>query len=336
MHGIWHCDCDKRTPADKFQVKNGGKNHGRWFFVCQKPQPKRCDFFLWADDAKFREESAVLNNSRSEPQAVPQPQQQPQQVSAAPPETPKKQQKLSSMLTPHSKPRSPVKPSSPGTVTADSDDDNYGWSSSADEDLAEVMKLVSDDEDLVTSPRKAPRTPLFTSPGKRQLHEKQPQNENGTSSTWLRNDDVFLTPSTSTKSDPNISPSRSENVTSTRTAQIGGTERIANQPPSTLATDALRILSPVSPKLPKETERELIDLLNRHELRSQGIAKGRDITRVAVQSKDREIAELKARITTLESEKETSRTVIAHLKQDIANSPQKPRRSRPESSKPAV
>lgn len=28
--GIWQCDCDPRLPAQHFQTKNGGKNHGRW------------------------------------------------------------------------------------------------------------------------------------------------------------------------------------------------------------------------------------------------------------------------------------------------------------------
>lgn len=30
VDAIWQCDCNPRLPADKFQVKNGGKNHGRW------------------------------------------------------------------------------------------------------------------------------------------------------------------------------------------------------------------------------------------------------------------------------------------------------------------
>ena len=28
--GIWQCNCDPRLPAQHFQTKNGGKNHGRW------------------------------------------------------------------------------------------------------------------------------------------------------------------------------------------------------------------------------------------------------------------------------------------------------------------
>ena len=28
--GIWKCNCDPRLPAEHFQTKNGGRNHGRW------------------------------------------------------------------------------------------------------------------------------------------------------------------------------------------------------------------------------------------------------------------------------------------------------------------
>lgn len=93
---------------------------------------------------------------------------------------------------------------------------------------------------------------------------------------------------------------------------------------STLAVDALKILAPVP--LTSAVESELVILLNTHALRAQGIAKGRDITRLAIQAKDKKIAELQARIAGLEAERETSRTVIAHLKQDIgakASSPKK-------------
>lgn len=28
--GTWKCNCDPRLPVQRFQTKNGGKNHGRW------------------------------------------------------------------------------------------------------------------------------------------------------------------------------------------------------------------------------------------------------------------------------------------------------------------
>ena len=50
-------------------MKKEGKNQGRWFYTCQNQEPQRCGFFLWDEDAKLREEGAVLNNSRSEPKS---------------------------------------------------------------------------------------------------------------------------------------------------------------------------------------------------------------------------------------------------------------------------
>ncbi|EGE78402.1 hypothetical protein BDDG_01339 [Blastomyces dermatitidis ATCC 18188] len=54
-NGTWHCNCEPRRQADHFETKNGGRNHGRWFYTCPKPQGKRCNFFLWEDEAEIRE-----------------------------------------------------------------------------------------------------------------------------------------------------------------------------------------------------------------------------------------------------------------------------------------
>jgi translation elongation factor EF-Tu-like GTPase len=90
-----------------------------------------------------------------------------------------------------------------------------------------------------------------------------------------------------------------------------------------LASEALAILS--DSQLSSKVENELVGLLNKYDLRTQGIIKGRDITRLAVQAKDKKIAELQTRISVLEGERETNRTVITHLKHDIATSPTKGR-----------
>ena len=138
-------------------------------------------------------------------------------------------------------------------------------------------------------------------------------------STWPisianNDDDVFTTPATSSRPHGLLSPTGTPAQTSSRLEsqrQTIGNDRFK----STLADEALKILAPIP--LNQVVEEQLVALLNRHELRTQGIAKGRDITRLAIQSKDKTIAELQARIAGLEAERETSRTVIAHLKQDI-------------------
>ncbi|KKZ66736.1 hypothetical protein EMCG_07567 [[Emmonsia] crescens] len=59
VNGVWHCNCEPRRQADHFQTKNGGRNHGRWFYTCPKPQGNRCNFFLWEDEAEIRESDMV-------------------------------------------------------------------------------------------------------------------------------------------------------------------------------------------------------------------------------------------------------------------------------------
>ena len=85
-NGIWMCDCSPRLPAEHFQVKKESANKGRWFYTCQRGSTNRpknqdhlhipisneqgCKFFLWDEDAKPREEAAVLMGARSEPRAL--------------------------------------------------------------------------------------------------------------------------------------------------------------------------------------------------------------------------------------------------------------------------
>ncbi|KIW20899.1 hypothetical protein PV08_01478 [Exophiala spinifera] len=310
LGGVWQCDCEPRLPADKFQVKNGGKNHGRWFYTCQKPQHKRCKFFLWTDDAKVREEAAVLSNSRSEPPAQPQTPRKPR-AAEIPPTPDTKTSKFGSDRAGR------VQEKYQGKSEADS---SFDWSSSNDEALLEAELQTSKEQVPFETPKKAARTLSTTSPGKRVFRQSAEQ-DNDADDTWPLSDDVFATPSTSTKSgvagllSPGDTPARD------RSQFV-----VPDSAPSALAVEVLAVLSKVP--LSSEVKKELIDLLNRHDLRTQGIIKGRDITRLAVQSKEKKIAELQARIGALEAERETNRAVISHMKHDIATSPKVSRSAR--------
>lgn len=72
-NGVWLCNCIPRLPAIQFTVRKESRNKGRSFYTCQKDKGKKnqCEFFLWAEDAHFREVGAVLTNSRSESQWTP-------------------------------------------------------------------------------------------------------------------------------------------------------------------------------------------------------------------------------------------------------------------------
>ena len=292
-------------PADKFQTRKAGQNHGRWFYTCQKAQHKSCNFFLWADEAQTREQSAVLNNSRSEPLAAPQ--------------TPRKNYKSFEPPTPDTRPKqTPTKQTVPTSAlraqtSLGDPGEEFDWSSDADEELVEALEIYE-------TPRKAARTTEVTSPRK-SVQTGGSSDSATTDSTIRAHDDVFTTPPTSKRSISTglLSPSHTP---ATGNSQGQTTSQHHHDlDPSSLATQALNILKPANIVLPSKIENELVDLLSNHELRTQGIAKGRDISRVAIQTKDRRISELQARIQGLEQERETTRTVISHLKHDMSSSP---------------
>ncbi|RMZ83443.1 hypothetical protein DV737_g1539, partial [Chaetothyriales sp. CBS 132003] len=250
INGVWHCDCEPRLPADKFQTKNGGKNHGRWFYTCQQPQHKRCPFFLWADGAKLREEGAT-------------PEKTVRRALLQPPLTPQSRPKLMARLGATAGSRtaeaSPSKPPTGPHTHSRASTDEFSWSSGNDEDLASAL-------DMFETPHKPRKQPLAPAAGS----------------------------STST---------------------------------GTLTSQVLSLLAPHN--LPADTMSSLTELLASYELRTAGITKGRDLTRLALQQKDGKIAELQSTVQGLEREREMLTNVISLLKSDMAtNTKRGPRRPR--------
>jgi hypothetical protein len=130
------------------------------------------------------------------------------------------------------------------------------------------------------------------------------------SSATLSNEDVFNTPRSSNVASGLLSPAE--------TPLRGKVNSICpTTSSSTLAINALRILE--GTKLSPETELNLVNMLNQYDLRSQGVARGRDITRIALGNKEQRIAELETKVSELEAEQKTSKVVIAHLKRDIVH-----------------
>ncbi|KAI0482208.1 hypothetical protein GGR56DRAFT_684776 [Xylariaceae sp. FL0804] len=66
--GVWRCNCQPRLPALLLTVKREGENRGRAFYRCKnsRDQKNQCDFFLWSEDARAREQDNLFSNSRSE------------------------------------------------------------------------------------------------------------------------------------------------------------------------------------------------------------------------------------------------------------------------------
>lgn len=320
IDGVWHCNCEPRLPAEKFQTKNGGSNHGRWFYTCQKPKhaPARCGFFLWRDEAEPREVKAVLSNSRSEPMSAPQ----------TPTKAPGTRYRASS-------PSGRSRTASPDSLTlqtcyaaqrswstaADSGQDSFEWPSSDEDDesfKAELFK-VADRAEMAPpeTPRKAVKTDLFSSPGKRRYETEHSIDPFPTPTT----DDVFTTPTSgmrgkdlfSTASAVGLlSPADTPTPNRFKEATIGGH---ADEPE--LVKDVINTLHNNHVQMDSTATEAVKAVLNRHALKAQGIAKGRDISRLAIKSKDAKIEELQARIAALEAERETHKAVIRHVRRDM-------------------
>lgn len=253
-------------------------------YTCQKSQPKRCNFFLWDDEAKPREAAAVLNNSRSE--LITPSKDRSRTVS---PDT----------ITPYTPSKAPA-----STQTTSTQGEVFDWPNSDDDELFKVADRAS--MAPPETPRKAIKMDISASPSKRRHDEM----ESGLATP--ASDDVFTTPATGLHgknlfSAGLISPAETPTPSRFKEIALGGD--------SELATEVLAALSSMA--IDAETRDAIKTVCNKHALRTQGIAKGRDVSRLAIKSKDVKIAELQARIAALEAERETNRAVIRHLRRDM-------------------
>ncbi|KAF2756638.1 hypothetical protein EJ05DRAFT_71271 [Pseudovirgaria hyperparasitica] len=319
--GVWHCNCHPRLPAQRFQVKKESKNKGRWFYTCQKTEAKRCDFFLWEDDARFREEGAVLNNSRSEPWSG---------VDVTP-----------------SKPRSviditPSKPAQQRTQFEDGgfirrdkrsrdefeedDDDEFG--ESFDAEALELMKQAAE------TPSKSRKVDALAIPKRRVLpwlrdQEGQksagglltPQTERvvkqGLFTTPTKETERTAASTTSTRGsitqpqlrhrEPSPSPCTLKALDSMSTPVQLTEARSPSKDAPELTSDVLEYLRESKVQLPPPVQEGLKQLLSKHTFRTQGVIKGREISRLALKAKDAKIVELQHRIAALEADFEAER-----------------------------
>lgn len=44
------CQCEGNQLAKQLEVKKEGKNKGKKFWACAKPQGEQCQFFSWDDE----------------------------------------------------------------------------------------------------------------------------------------------------------------------------------------------------------------------------------------------------------------------------------------------
>lgn len=365
--GIWHCDCKPRLPAEHFKVKKEGKNQGRWFYTCQQTEPNRCGFFLWDEDAKIREEGAVLNNSRTEPQARRVRAQDGWDAGRSRHGRTELGQRGGGGMFSNMNPRgesvstatmkgddsstedegSTPPPYSSQTRDAgrlkrtagaadlakDDDDECFDWPLTGQEEneLANAAEAAAPPE----TPRKALKTGVYATPtATTEKKRRLPWLEEPaaalttpeTSRVPAQQQDYFATPSkppakalpTITEQNgpktPNLPPPTPATAAKSPSPPSKHKDALSNpaDSSSSLTSEALATLSAV--KVPPEALSKLRSVLSKHDLKTQGISKGRDISRLALKARDAKLAELQAKIQSLEAEREVDKSVIRTLR----------------------
>ncbi|KXT11525.1 hypothetical protein AC579_6583 [Pseudocercospora musae] len=324
-NGIWYCNCTPRMPAEHFKVKKEGKNKDRWFYTCQQPSEsaQRCDFFLWNEDARLRESAAVLNNSRSEPR---DPDVQEGWTAG---------RDAQGKMIPTTIPSYPtlsganvgLKRNALEARLGDEDgDDEFDLNGQEEEEMFKAADSISSFE----TPHKAQKTGVYATPATsdaKKSSRKLP---------WLKDQQMPATPISGKKtvvdffntSPSKVLPSSAQEVDAQTPSVPSALPTVPESPTptsrfknalhnpadsqSSLTNEVLEELSNVA--LPPEKLECLRSILSKHDLRTQGITKGREISRLALKAKEAKIVELEARIASLQAAKEVDRSMIERLK----------------------
>ncbi|KAJ5572733.1 hypothetical protein N7450_009717 [Penicillium hetheringtonii] len=289
-----------------------------------KPRAQQCSFFLWKEEAEPREQAVVLSNSRSEDDL--------QYPTLLTPSTPTRAPPRGGLLTPQTErrfidapPRHAYVPPPPKSAKARmmaEDSDDFGWDDNSDEnnELTElsnsqsIESILSQPNFHPDQPYKAARTPTKTSPGKRRLFESSFCEHDTTS-----NSSTIPTPASTRSTMPSQYPPSSAELCMTPTPSkyrdVFSSENMPGM--SSLAIEANSIIEKHNVVLPNQARDELVELLNRHHLKLQGVNKGREITREALKkreqellAKDAEIRRLQDSITSLRAQKEMDQSII--------------------------
>lgn len=293
-------NCNPRLPAAHFLVRKEGPNKGKWFYTCQEPKEDGCGFFLWDDKAVGREMHAVINNTRSEPDQL---------RTAA--DASRDKMTIEGHIAASNKWIQDLGRSKGEEV----EDDDFGEWPLSEEEETKIARVAAPliPGSYPETPRKATRNDQFLTPGSKRKREEEYLPTPVTASK----DDVFGTPSINRLKggmwDGNEpfrlgSPSTTPTPGRFRDASVPGNSQSTGMNEYDITEELMELLK--NQRIDEEITSSLHNLLNKHALKISGIAKGRDITRLALKSKDAKIAELQQRINALEAEREMDKTLI--------------------------
>lgn len=209
------------------------------------------------------------------------------------------------------------------TKGSDSEEEFHAWSAADDDELSKAAEKPTSGYSMLPpeTPRKAVKTGLLATPGKRRRDDMALENGDTGPSVWptpstgTRGADIFTTPSSNAggkgffanaplPSPETPTPIRYRDIPSTRDSEF--------------ASEFLSTLQIHRVSLPPEAQEALKKICNKHVLYTRGIMKGRDVSRALAKAKDEKIAELQGEIEGFKEEVQTNKAVIRHLRKTIA------------------
>lgn len=310
-------------------------------YTCHNSQAQGCKFFLWQDDAEVREKETVLANRRSEPETPKKSSSTSRSeggvltptrtsVRAERHTTPKTDSQsfrhasqTGGLLTPDTGRAPPADVRNRGIaqtptkirrlVDTSSDEDTYSWDESMDMEVVDLTGASSSARSRqpvftpIMTPNQAPRKAMNTSPNKRKRADSEDEPP-----PYSELDNPSSQSHISTSTVPFSSVEVSATPTPRRYRDVLSAEGSSDM--SSLSSNVLLILDHHDVVVPTVARDKVAALLDQQYLKTQGIIRGRDISREALKKKDEEIKSLKERIESLESEREMDKIVRSCLK----------------------
>lgn len=329
QNSTWWCNCTPALPAEHFRVKKPGRNNGRWFYTCQTSNAdgsKKCAFFLWDEDARPREEAAVLANSTSEPASHHQGARG--ILGGATAAGRKRSASEARFVAGRQQQQTPSKRVAMAGPL-DDEDAEFGLTR---EDETALLALDTAATAHTAGPE--PTTPShrasktsaaggLVTPSTVQHAAKR------NALPWASAAATMTTPATSAHNTGLLTPTPARkhdalgtttaiktpttSTTTNTTAQLGSALS-ALKDPVPLSNAVFTLLRTNGVMLQPNVASELSSLLHRNELRVKGLIKGRDITREGLRAKEVRVAELVARVAELEARVEVDRSVVRKLR----------------------
>ncbi|KAF6808095.1 px domain-containing protein [Colletotrichum sojae] len=345
LEGNWYCDCEPRAQAAYRRVSKKGPNNGKYFYTCET---RKCNFFLWGEDAENRAEGVTL-------MLPPMPDDK-QAVAAAEKKTPSAPRVAAALPTPTQ--TTPRQRSMGDYITAQSRENvgiggsstvvGQGSTSRQQQQAGETPSRTTskrkrvifdfdseedgDDkyglDDLSSDEEKEMNAAMERSAKK--LLAAAPSTP---STQRTADDELASTPSTVTRTlFPDAKRRRNDDDTtndasfaSSSTATQSTTTAApstSSQPQPPTPSQAEEQLDPTDEvmallgggKVDDVTARGVRDVLRRFAMKAKGVARGRDSVRTALKGKDERIAELQERVASLEALSRKQRDQIADFK----------------------